>query len=86
MSMQVFDGKRLWTVSSEYMRQMGSAGLYSRFTHVPVKYPSSKRLAPRWQVPAIKRRRAGVARAYRALAERHNANVLKCAEMRWGHV
>jgi hypothetical protein len=22
--------------------------------HVPVKYPSSKRLAPRWQVPAIR--------------------------------
>ena len=54
--------------------------------HVPVKYPSRKRLAPRWQVPAIKRRRAGVARAYRALAEQHNANVLKCANMRWGRV
>jgi hypothetical protein len=85
MSVQVFDGKRVWTVSAEYLRQMGSAGVYSRFRPVPVA-PVRKRLAPRWQLPAIKRRKAGVARAYRALAEQHNANVLKCADMRWGRV
>jgi hypothetical protein len=32
---------------------------YVMLPHVPIKYPSSRRLAPRWQVPAIKRRKAG---------------------------
>ena len=41
-------------VTMEQMRER----LYWGAAHVPV--PSSKRLAPRWQVPAIKRRKAGV--------------------------
>jgi hypothetical protein len=49
-----------WWMGESVGRPADADPRFPVFTHVPVKYPSRPRLAPRWQLPAIKRRKAGV--------------------------